>query len=148
MLKSKIKIQIHHILPVIVILMIHSVTDAWGQVSNESKRGKVRAAAYDGILAGGFVDGGGFTNFTGPNINMSYGHSKYILSALPSLRYKKDNSEPRNAFVTPNLGIGFTYSYKLFAIQIPLFYNPKTATENGSWHVGIGLGMRLNYLQE
>lgn len=107
---------------------------------------KVRVSAFDGVLAAGFVDGGGFTNFTGPNINMTYGHHKYILSALPSLRYKRDRSEPRNAFVTPNLGIGFTYSYKLFAIQIPLYYNPKTATENGEWHVGIGLGLRLNYL--
>ncbi|MFD2200175.1 hypothetical protein [Shivajiella indica] len=140
------KTQILHALPVIAILMIHTMIDAWGQGSNDSEKGKIKVAAYDGILAAGFVDGGGFTNFTGPNINMTYGDSKYILSALPSLRYKKDNSEPRNAFVTPNLGIGFTYSYKLFAIQIPLFYNPKTATENGSWHVGIGLGLRLNYL--
>jgi len=111
-----------------------------------SKITKVRISAYDGILAVGYVDGGGYSNFTGPNINMTYGHSKFILSALPSLRYKRDNAEPRNTFVTPTLGIGFTYSYKLFAIQLPLYYNAKTATENGQWHVGLGLGLRLNYL--
>jgi hypothetical protein len=118
------------------------------QVTEKAKSNKIKTSAFDGILAAGYVDGGGFTNFTGPNINLSYGHHKYILSALPSLRYKRDRSEPRNAFVTPNLGIGFTYSYKLFAIQIPLYYNPKTATQNGEWHVGIGLGMRLNYINQ
>lgn len=115
-------------------------------LEDTESKSTVRVSAFDGVFAFGFVNGGGFTNFTGPNINMTYGHHKYILSALPSLRYKRDRSEPRNAFVTPNLGVGFTYSYKLFAIQIPLYYNPKTATENGEWHVGIGLGMRLNYL--
>mgnify|MGYP006194985289 CR=1 FL=1 len=29
----------------------------------------------------GFVDGGGYTNFTGPNINMTRGDSRFILSA-------------------------------------------------------------------
>ena len=111
----------------------------------ETKSG-IQVAAYDGIIVAGFVDGGGYTNFTGPNINMTRGDSRFILSALPSLRYKKDNSTPKNAFVTPTLGIGFTYSYKLFAVQIPLFYNSKTAVEDGKWHVGIGLGIRLNYI--
>ncbi|MCC5930635.1 MAG: hypothetical protein JJU28_15420 [Cyclobacteriaceae bacterium] len=130
-------------------LIVSGVT--YGQATKEftdeaPKTTKVRISAYDGIVAIGYVDGGGFSNFTGPNINMTYGHSKFILSALPSLRYKRDNSEPRNSFVTPNLGIGFTYSYKLFAIQLPLYYNAKTASENGQWHIGLGLGMRLNYL--
>lgn len=111
----------------------------------ETKK-SIQFSAYDGVVVAGYVDGGGYTNFTGPNINLTRGDSRFILSALPSLRYKKDNSTPKNAFVTPTLGIGLTYSYKLFAIQIPLFYNSKTATENGRWHVGLGLGMRLNYL--
>ncbi|WP_198669906.1 hypothetical protein [Cognataquiflexum aquatile] len=117
-------------------------------VGNSEKETKniIQVAAYDGIIVAGFVDGGGYTNFTGPNINMTRGDSRFILSALPSLRYKKDNSTPKNAFVTPTLGIGFTYSYKLFAVQVPLFYNSKTAVEDGRWHVGIGLGLRLNYL--
>ncbi|EMS34968.1 hypothetical protein C943_02859 [Mariniradius saccharolyticus AK6] len=109
---------------------------------------KVRVALYDGVVIAGYVDQGGFTNFTGPNINATFGNSKFILGALPSLRYKRDDSTPRNAFVTPNLGIGFTYSYKIWAIQIPLYYNSKTATENGRWHMGLGLGLRLNELNK
>jgi hypothetical protein len=105
---------------------------------------KVKVSAYDGIVIVGYVDNGGFSNFTGPNINLVYKDSKFILGALPSLRYKQDNSTPKNSFVTPNLGIGFTYSYKLFAIQIPLYYNAKTATQNGNWQIGFGLGLRLN----
>lgn len=109
---------------------------------------KVRVALYDGVIIAGYVDQGGFTNFTGPNINATFGNSKFILGALPSLRYKRDDSTPRNAFVSPNLGIGFTYSYKIWAIQIPLYYNSKTATENGRWHIGLGLGLRLNELNK
>ena len=113
----------------------------------DTKNG-IQVSAYEGIIVGGYVDGGGFSNFTGPNLSLTKGDSKYILSALPSLRYKKDNSSRKNAFVTPNLGIGFTYTYKILAIQIPLFYNSKTADEDGKWHVGIGVGMRLNSLKK
>jgi hypothetical protein len=107
---------------------------------------KVKVSAYDGIVIVGYVDNGGFSNFTGPNVNLVYKHSKFILGALPSLRYKQDNSTPKNSFVTPNLGIGFTYSYKMFAVQLPLYYNAKTATQNGNWQIGFGLGLRLNEL--
>ncbi len=105
---------------------------------------KVRVSAYEGVVVIGYVDNGGFSNFTGPNINLTYKNSKFMLGALPSLRYKKDNSTPKNSFVTPNLGIGFTYIYKLIAVQVPLYYNAKTASQNGSWQIGIGLGLRLN----
>jgi len=128
-----------------VMLMI---SDLFSQDNSNitEKDTKIRVSAIDGVLVAGYVDGGGYTNFTGPNINLTIGHSRYLISALPSLRYKNDTSEPRNAFVTPTLGLGFTYSYRAFAIQLPLYYNPKTSTENGSWHMGIGLGLRLNYL--
>jgi len=109
-----------------------------------AQKPQVEVAVFDGIVIVGYVNNGAFSNFTGPNINMTLGNSKFILGALPSLRYKKDKSTPKNAFVTPNLGIGFTYSYKVMAIQVPLYYNQKTTNENGKWHVGIGLGLRLN----
>jgi hypothetical protein len=111
-----------------------------------SQQTKIHADLYDGILIAGFVDGGGFTNFTGPNINMTRGNSRFILGALPSLRYKRDNSTPKNSFVTPHLGIGFTYSHKIWAIQLPLYYNGKTATEDGNWNIGLGIGLRINYI--
>ena len=104
---------------------------------------QVKVAAYDGIFIAGFVDQGGFSNFTGPNINAQYKQSKIILSALPSLRYKEDESTPKNSFVTPSLGIGITYAYRFLAIQIPFYYTAKTARENGKWEIGIGAGVRL-----
>jgi hypothetical protein len=62
---------------------------------------------------------------------------------LPSLRYKVDDDSPRNASIYPNLGFGLTYSYKYLSLQIPMYYNTKTETENGSWHVGFGIGYRI-----
>jgi hypothetical protein len=109
---------------------------------------KINVSAYDGVVIVGYVDNGGFSNFTGPNINFVYKQSKFIVGALPSLRYKQDNSTPQNAFVTPNLGIGFTYCYKFIAVQMPLYYNAKTVTQNGNWHTGFGLGLRLNELNK
>lgn len=105
---------------------------------------KVSFALYDGIFIGGYVDNGAYLNFTGPNINVTYKKSKFILGMLPSLRFKEDKGTPKNAFVTPNLGIGFTFSYKMWAVQLPLYYNAKTATQNGQWHIGLGIGLRLN----
>jgi len=107
---------------------------------------KVSVSAYDGVVIIGYVDNGGFLNFTGPNINLVHKNSKFILGMLPSLRFKEDKGTTRNSFVTPNLGIGFTYCYKLFAVQIPLYYNTKTATKNGNWQIGLGLGLRFNEL--
>lgn len=108
----------------------------------------VSFSLYDGIFIGGYVNNGAFLNFTGPNINATYKNSKFILGMLPSLRFKEDKGTPKNAFVTPNLGIGFTYSYKIWAVQIPLYYNAKTTTQNGQWHVGLGVGLRLNELNK
>ncbi len=107
---------------------------------------KVNVAVYDGIIIAGYVDHGGFSNFMGPNVNLTYKQSKFLIGALPSLRYKTDHATPKNSFVTPNLGLGFTYTYKNFALQIPFYYNAKTATANGVWNAGIGLGFRLNGL--
>jgi hypothetical protein len=63
---------------------------------------------------------------------------------LPSLRFKVDKDSPKNASVYPNLGFGLTYSYKYLSLQIPMYYNAKTTTENGSWHVGFGIGYRIS----
>lgn len=126
----------------ILIILIFQNTILFSQVS------KIYLSIFDGIVIIGYVDHGGFSNFTGPNINFTKNNSKFILGALPSLRYKTDHSSPKNSFVTPNLGIGFTYSYKILALQLPLYYNPKTTFENGKWHLGFGLGLRLNALNK
>ena len=127
---------------ILFMISILSITSTFAQED------KVSFTFYDGIFIGGYVDNGAFLNFTGPNINATYKNSKFILGMLPSLRFKEDKGTPKNAFTTPNLGIGFTYSYKLCAVQIPLYYNAKTATQNGQWHVGLGVGLRLNELNQ
>jgi hypothetical protein len=60
---------------------------------------KVKVSAYDGIVILGYVDNGGFSNFTAPNINATYRNSKFILGMLPSLRFKEDKRMPKNSFV-------------------------------------------------
>ncbi|MDF3027426.1 MAG: hypothetical protein K0S23_1733 [Fluviicola sp.] len=104
---------------------------------------KIQLKPFDGIIVAGYIDKGAFLNFTGPNISFTHKSSKIILGMLPSLRYKEDHGVFKNSPVTPNLGVGLTYCYKKIAIQVPLYYNAKTATANGRWNLGIGIGMRL-----
>jgi len=115
-----------------------------GVFAAKAQETKVKLAAYDGIIIAGYVDEGAFLNFMGPNLNLSIKQSKLCVGMLPSLRFKEDHGTPKNAFVTPNLGFGLTYCYKWFAVQVPCYYNAKTATKNGEWNIGIGLGVRLN----
>lgn len=103
-----------------------------------------KIAFSDGIIVCGYVNNGGYLNFTGPNINVSNNDYKVILGMLPSLRFKEDRGIPRNSIVTPNLGIGVTYCYKRYTIQLPLYYDAKTIVNNGKWHIGFGLGLRIN----
>ncbi len=123
---------------ILIILLVFSGTATFSQEY------KVSYALFDGVIIGGYVDHGAFLNFTGPNLNATCRHSKFIFGMLPSLRFKKDHGTPKNAFVTPNLGIGCTYIYKMWAAQSACYYNGKTATENGQWHIGLGVGLRLN----
>lgn len=109
-----------------------------------AQKSEVNLSLYDGIIVAGYVDNGAFLNFLGPNINLTKGNSKWILGMLPSLRFKEDTKTPKNAFVTPNLGMGLTYQYNYLAVQVPMYYNPKTATSNGKWCVGVGIGFKLN----
>lgn len=100
---------------------------------------------FEGSAVVGYVDQGGFLNFTGPNISWTKGISRLMLGMLPSLRIKEDNSTTtKNATVFPTLGIGFAYGYKKLVLQLPLYYNTKTTTEDGKWNIGIGIGIRLN----
>ena len=105
---------------------------------------KVKPVLFDGVINVGYVNNGGFLNFTGPGLSASYKNSKFLFGMLPSLRFKVDDDSPRNASIYPNLGFGLTYSYKYLSLQIPMYYNAKTTTEDGSWHVGFGIGYRIS----
>lgn len=105
---------------------------------------KAEVTIFEGIVVGGYVDEGAFLNFTGPNITIIKGNSRLIVGMMPSLRFKNDSGATQNTFVTPALGGGLTYCYKYLALQLPFYYTPKTSIENGKWHVGAGIGLRLN----
>jgi hypothetical protein len=105
---------------------------------------KVKPVFFDGVINVGYINNGGFLNFTGPGLSATYKNSKFLFGMLPSLRFKVDKDSPKNASVYPNLGFGLTYSYKYLSLQIPMYYNAQTTTENGSWHVGFGIGYRIS----
>jgi hypothetical protein len=105
---------------------------------------KPQAQIFEGIVAVGYVDNGAYLNFTGPNISWQKGQSKVLLGMLPSLRYKIDQGATVNVRIYLALGAGLTYSYQRFVFQVPLYYNPKTATTNGNWQIGCGLGIKLS----
>ncbi|MDN3708014.1 hypothetical protein QW060_12935 [Myroides ceti] len=113
------------------------------QEKETSTHTKLSLDFYDGTVATGYVDQGAFLNFTGPNLNYTFHDSKILLGMLPSLRFKQDRSEIKNALVTPTLGIGLTYAYKKLVVQIPFYYNPKTTVTNGNWKMGAGIGFRF-----
>lgn len=116
------------------------VTSIFAQENNS----KVNVSFFDGIAVAGYVDEGGFLNFTGPNVNFIYNQTKLMFGMLPSVRIKEDKSSTtKNSIVMPTLGMGFTVAYKKLALQVPLYYNAKTATDDGKWKVGIGIGYRF-----
>lgn len=105
---------------------------------------KVKASFFEGIGVAGYVDHGAFINFTGPNVGFAHKGLKFIAGMLPSLRIREDHSPgTKNSPITPNLGAGLTVVYKKIALQVPVYYNTKTSSDNGAWKAGIGLGYSL-----
>ena len=108
---------------------------------NESK---VKLSFFEGIAVAGYVDHGAFVNFTGPSVSFVQNQTKVMFGMLPSIRIKEDrSSSTKNSIITPNLGMGITVAYKKLALQVPLYYNAKTSTDDGKWKVGIGVGYRF-----
>lgn len=104
----------------------------------------IRTSLFEGVIVAGYVDKGMYINCTGPAIKLSKKPFAVMLGLLPSLKIKEDKSAgSQNATVTPTLGFGATALYKHLAIQVPLFYNAKTSTQNGSWRAGIGIGYKF-----
>ncbi len=111
-----------------------------------SQKTEVNTFILSGTIVAGYVDNGIFLNFTGPGVKIQKGSSDLMVGVLPSLRYKEDNGITKNSLVTPSLGLGITYTYKSMAVQIPFYYNSKTAIADGRWDIGIGVGIKLNQL--
>lgn len=113
---------------------------------NLTAHSQTKAALFEGILAAGYVDHGAFINCTGPCIKYSKKPYAVLLGLLPSLRIKEDKVAPgatQNKTVTPNLGFGLTAVSHHIALQVPFYYNTKTAQKDGEWNVGVGLGYRF-----
>lgn len=104
----------------------------------------IKTSLFEGIIVAGYVDKGMYINCTGPAVKLSKKPFAVMAGLLPSLRIKEDKSAAtHNTTVTPTLGFGATALYKHLAIQVPLFYNGKTSTQNGSWRAGIGIGYKF-----
>ncbi|GAA4306353.1 hypothetical protein [Compostibacter hankyongensis] len=113
---------------------------------NDAGTAKIKPVVFDGALIAGYVDKGAFVNCTGPGMRLTVKSVAFMLGMLPSLRIKEDEvakDQPKNASVTPTLGAGLTFSCRHFALQLPLYYNAKTAASNGKWKTGVGIGYRF-----
>jgi hypothetical protein len=111
-----------------------------------SVQSQTKAILFDGYVVAGYVDHGAFINCTGPGVKFNKKPYSLVLGLLPSLRIKADNVAPgatKNAAVTPNLGFGLTAAFQHLALQLPFYYNTKTATRNGKWNPGIGIGYKF-----
>ena len=107
---------------------------------------ETKAVLFDGIIAAGYVDNGAYLNFAGPGLKFTRKPVTILIGLLPSLKFKEDkvvNGATKNAIVTPSLGFGLTTAYKHLALQVPFFYNGKTAVKDGRWNVGFGIGYKL-----
>jgi len=111
-----------------------------------SAKAQTKAVLFDGILTAGYVDHGAFINCAGPSIKFSKKPYTVLLGMLPSLRIKEDKvaaGATKNSVLTPNLGFGLTAAFRHIAVQLPVFYNAKTAVKNGEWNLGVGLGYKF-----
>ncbi len=107
---------------------------------------KTTIVAWDGMAVAGYVNDGGFVNFGGPTVKLVRKPFAIGFGILPTMRIKKDNvakGSPRNSIVTPTAGFGFTFLFKHLVLQVPFYYNAKTAASSGKWNPGIGLGYKF-----
>jgi hypothetical protein len=131
----------------ILIIISHLNLNNFAQTNQNLPTVEKYITPFSGIFVGGYVDNGAFINFTGPNLNFTKGKSQFLVGMLPSLRIKRDTGATTNSLITPTLGFGITYCYRAFAFQIPCYYNTKSATKNGAWNIGVGIGIKLNALK-
>lgn len=107
---------------------------------------KASVTIWDGMAIAGYVNDGGFINFGGPTVKLIKKPWVFGFGILPTMRIKEDKvpaGAKKNSIITPTAGFGFTIVYKHFVTQVPFYYNSKTATANGQWNVGLGIGYKF-----
>lgn len=103
-------------------------------------------AAWEGMAVAGYVDKGSFVNFGGPTVKFVKKPWTLGFGILPTMRIKEDKvakDVKKNSIITPTAGFGFTFGYKHLVVQVPFYYNAKTALSNGKWNPGIGIGYKF-----
>ncbi len=107
---------------------------------------KATMVAWDGMIVAGYVNDGGYVNFCGPSLKLINKPWSFGIGILPSVRIKEDKvaaGAKKNSAVMPSAGFGFTMAYKHLVVQVPFYYNAKTAASNGKWLPGFGIGYKL-----
>lgn len=107
---------------------------------------KPAVTAWEGMAVAGYVDKGSFVNFGGPTVKLIQKPWVIGFGILPTMRIKEDKvakGAKKNSIVTPTAGFGFTFGYKHMVVQVPFYYNTKTATSNGKWNSGVGIGYKF-----
>ncbi len=107
---------------------------------------KATVVAWDGMIVAGYVNDGGFINFGGPSLKLIKKPWIFGIGILPSVRIKEDAvaaGAKKNSIIMPTAGFGFTMVYKHLVVQLPFYYNAKTAASDGKWHAGFGIGYKL-----
>lgn len=111
-----------------------------------SQEKHIKASLFEGTVVAGYVDHGAYVNCAGPGIKYSHAKKVFLLGLLPGLRIKEDkvdDGKPKNSLITPSLGFGLTATFGHLALQLPTYYTTKTATADGNWKLGFGVGYRF-----
>jgi hypothetical protein len=125
---------------VITFCSVHAV------IAQSTSVKKAKVVAWDGMAVGGYVNNGGFVNFGGPTVKFISKPFGIGFGILPTMRIKEDKVAKgvmKNSAITPTAGFGFTFIYKHLVLQVPFYYNTKTATSNGKWNPGVGIGYKF-----
>jgi hypothetical protein len=105
-----------------------------------------KLSIWDGMIVAGYVGHGGYADFGGPSIKWSMKPCSIALGLFPAVRIKKDKvaeGAKKNSSIVPSTGFGITSNFKHLVIQIPVFYDAKTASADGKWNLGVGIGYKF-----